>query len=233
MNTTTRVKLYSIIGVLVLLAAIVIVWNNRYLLNSQPRLDNKYYPLELDSIKVAKNKLRKRKAKQAELSQAFVQLITNKVFPYWYGTPWDFNGTTEIPNEGKIACGYFVTTTLRDMGVPIDRVKMARCASEVMIRHLTSKKNVHYLIGINIEEFERRIKKYGYGLYIVGLDTHTGFILLSEEGNYFIHSSGAYPFQVVKEKLSESELLSKSHYRVVGKISDDELFLRKWVRNRD
>jgi len=34
---------------------------------------------------------------------------------------------------------------------------------------------------------------------------------------------------VVKDKLSESNIIGKSNYRVVGKISDDETFLKKWL----
>src|SRR5688500_17600336 len=45
------------------------------------------------------------------------QSVYNEVFPYWYGTGWDFNGTTETPGQGKIACGYFVSTVLRDAGL--------------------------------------------------------------------------------------------------------------------
>src|SRR5687768_5227389 len=34
--------------------------------------------------------------------------IYEDVLPAWYGTGWDFNGTSEVPQQGKIACGYFV-----------------------------------------------------------------------------------------------------------------------------
>lgn len=209
------------------------IWNKfRFLLNNQPVLDNKKYPLELDSINTIKKNLYKKKVGKAELEKNFLSLINRKIFPYWYGTKWDFNGTTETPNEGSIACGYFVTTVLRDMGVPIKRSRMAQCPSEEMIRSLVSKKNVHHLSGIDINEFETKLKQFGNGLYVIGLDKHTGFILLSDKGNYFIHSSGMYPFQVVKEPLLKSGVLTKSNYRVVGKLSSDEVFLRKWVKHR-
>lgn len=217
---------------LLLLSLFIILNNYRFVLNDQPKLDNKEYPLVLDTIKTIKQKLRKDKASVSVLEKKFTQLITTKVFPYWYGTQWNFYGTTEKPNEGTIACGYFVTTTLRDMGVPIKRAKMAQCASEEMIRSLTSKKNIHRFSNTSMEDFEKQLQKLGNGLYIVGLDNHTGFILLSAEGKYFIHASGIYPFQVVKETLSESLILRKSNYRVVGKISGDELFLKKWVGNK-
>lgn len=194
-------------------------------------LDNAYYKTELDSIRNIRVGLKKANAGKKALGAAFIKQITQKVFPYWYGTKWDFNGTTQMPQEGSIACGYFVTTTLRDMGVPINRVKMAQCASEEMIRSLASKQHIHYISNTSLSEFEKKIAAYGNGLYIIGLDNHIGFIHINGDEHYFIHSTGWFPFKVVKDKISESSVLSKSNYRVVGKVSDDEAFLKKWADN--
>lgn len=213
---------------LILSTAAFITWKRLTSIN-EPVIDPKYYTNELDTIKQIRKSLVQKNAGTKELKKQFVAAINNKVFRYWYGTKWDYNGTTEKPQQGTIACGYFVTTTLRDMGVPINRVKMAQCASEEMIRSLTTKKNIHHLGGISLIDFEQKLNKLGEGLYIVGLDNHTGYILISETGNYFIHSSGWFPFKVMKQKVSESDVLAKSKYRVVGKISDDEVFLKKWV----
>ena len=136
-----------------------------------------------------------------------------------------------MPNDGKIACGYFVTTTLRDAGVPLNRVKLAQAASETMIRDLTEAKNIHHISNTSLSVFEEKMEKLGKGLYIVGLNNHTGFISISETGNYFIHSSGRFPYQVVKEKIVKSKVLEKSNYKVVGKISADKSFLKKWISN--
>jgi hypothetical protein len=204
------------------------LWKQFTMVN-EPVMDYGKYRFELDSIKNVKASLVKERANVAELKRTFIDKITKKIFPYWYGTAWDYNGTTQKPHEGSIACGYFVTTTLRDMGVPINRVKMAQCASEEMIRSLTTKANIHHCSGITLAEFEKKLRSYGNGLYIIGLDNHTGYILMSEAGNYFIHSSGWFPYKVVKDKLSESNILSRSKYRVVGKISDDETFLKRWL----
>lgn len=224
-----KIILFFICSLFIIGLLLFIFWDNPSVLNKQPILSNKEYRPLLDSIQLVKKKLRKEKTGHQLLEQKFIEMISTRIFPYWYGTKWDFNGTTEIPHEGKIACGYFVTTTLRDMGVPINRIKMAQCPSEEMIQSLASASNIHHLSGITITEFENRLEKFGKGLYIVGLDNHTGFLLLSSHGNYFIHSSGIFPFQVVKDKLSESPLLIRSKYRVVGKISSDEQFLKNWV----
>lgn len=115
------------------------------------------------------------------------------------------------------------------MGVPINRVKMAQCASEEMIRSLTSKENIHHISNVSLAKFEEKLVSYGNGLYIIGLDNHTGFIFIDGDAHYFIHSTGWFPFKVVKDVIGESSVLSKSNYRVVGKISDDKAFLKRWV----
>lgn len=195
------------------------------------KLDVKHYKAELDSIKSYRKKLRAENVSLATLKQAFVKKISEKVFPYWYGTKWDFNGTTEQPGEGAIACGYFVTTTIRDMGYPINRSKMAQCASEEMITSLAGKKNVTRFSNVTLKAFHSKLNSLGEGLYIVGLDNHTGFLLVDQNGSFFIHSSGWFPFKVVKEKVETSGILERSKYKVIGKISDDEDFLRTWVNS--
>jgi hypothetical protein len=189
------------------------------------------YSHEIDSIKLVKKKLLASASPITKVEREFLAAITKRIFPYWYGTPWDFNGTTQTPQKGKIACGYFVTTTLRDAGYPIERVKMAQCASEEMIRSMTQKKFIFQFSNTNIKKFENELIKKGEGLYVLGLDNHTGFILISNAGNYFIHASGWYPYKVVREKLSDSEVVGNSKYKVVGKISADEKFLNKWLTN--
>lgn len=186
------------------------------------------YPKTLDTIQTIRKKIKNKSAD--EKGKEFTNLMINKIFPYWYGTPWNFNGTTQKPNEGKIACGYFVTTTIEDMGFPINRIKLAQCASEEMIKELVSKENITRFSGISMKDFEKKIIKKGNGLYIIGLDNHTGFVLISEEENYFIHSNGYFPQEVMKEKLSDSKIIAKSKYRVVGKISADKKFLTNWTK---
>ncbi len=48
--------------------------------------------------------------------KALEESVVNKLIPFWYGTPWDFNGYTHIPGSGVIACGYFVTGSQRRSG---------------------------------------------------------------------------------------------------------------------
>jgi len=145
------------------------------------------------------------------------------LYPYWLGTRWNFNGTTEVPGEGSIACGYFVTTMVRDMHFNIPRVKLAQCASEEMITNLVEAPKIRRYNGSQNELMLAYIQKKGRNLYIVGLDTHTGFILNDGSKTWFIHSSGAFPFCVIKEKAESASVLLSSQYKVLGSLSESSL----------
>lgn len=197
---------------------------------------NESYTEKLKAIETKRlelaNEYRQSANKKAILEKAqklLVSSIYNEIFPAWYGTDWDFYGTTETPKEGKIACGYFVTTVLRDAGVKVQRVSLAQQASENIIKSLTTVPFIKRFHNAKIENFVADVKNQGEGLYVVGLDVHVGFILHDSDEVWFIHSSYVEPSEVVKEKALDSPILSSSKYRVLGKISADNQFILKWL----
>ena len=175
----------------------------------------------MDSLKQHSSRM-----KTKTRGELFAINIDTKIIPHWIGTPWDFNGTTQIPNQGFIACGYFVTTVLRDAGILINRVKMAQCASETMIRSLTTK--IKNYSSLSFDAFIQDIKAKGIGLSIIGLDNHTGFLYFDGVELYFIHSSYVGEGKVAKEIASQNDILKYSKYKVVGFISHDEKFISNW-----
>lgn len=162
---------------------------------------------------------------------AFLNCIVNKIIPAWIGTKWTFSGTSEIPGEGSIACGYFVTTVLRDAGVKLNRVKLAQAASEEMIQSIVQKNYISRYSNIPLDEFVSALKITGPGLYIIGLDNHTGFIYVNDNSVAFIHSSFIGKSGVQYEDVTVNSILNASKYRVVGKLSADEQVLRNWIKN--
>jgi hypothetical protein len=174
----------------------------------------------------------KQKATQTDLQKkAFLSFVYKKIIPYWYNTQWDFNGTTETPGEGKIACGYFVTTILRDAGVKLERSKLACAASEEMIKQLTSKEYIKRYSNYKLDKFCKEVKKFGEGVFVVGLDSHTGLLVNSNDSLFFIHSNGYgwHDLKVIKENAFESEVLEDSGYKVVGYLTNDKNFLKNWA----
>jgi hypothetical protein len=162
----------------------------------------------------------------ADSKEYFFQLINHKIPAYWSGTPWDFNGVTRKPGEGKIACGYFITNTLTDLGFTIERVKLAQAASSVLIKATCT--NIKYCAG-----FEG-LKTYLAGqpehsVFIVGLDFHTGYITKEKKDCYFIHSNYINSKGVTKEKIDISEALQASKTFMIGSISSNDELIKGWV----
>ena len=156
--------------------------------------------------------------------------MTTKVFPSWYGTKWAYHGTTEEPRKGKVACGYFVTTTIRDLGFDVPRVRWAQAASEAMIKEMTDRKYIKRYRFSDIGHIESEIRAWGDGLYVVGMDSHTGFIVNKKGVCRFVHSDYYNPLGgVISEKLSSNNPLKASKYRVIGKVLTDEM-VTKWLK---
>lgn len=168
----------------------------------------------------------------AQAREAVIRSL-NAIFPRWYGTAWDFNGTTEVPGQGKIACGYFVSTVLRDAGWKVQRTRLAQQASENIILSLTGEPYIKRFRRVAIGDFVKAVQDWGPGIFVVGLDVHTGFIVNDGDEVYFVHASYAEPFVVVKEKALDSKILQASKYRVLGRITADDTFIAKWLGRKE
>ena len=179
------------------------------------------------------NTIKNQSEKEEMMLSASDSLIyyMDEAFNYWYGTAWAYSGTSQIPGEGSVACGYFVTTVLRDVGFEVERRAWAQLASESLIRKLIDKKHIRIFANAELDDFLTAIQDMGDGMYIVGLDTHIGFLLCTNGYVYFIHSSQRGIAGVRKESAYRSKTLKKSKYRVVGKLSaDTKKALKNWLR---
>ena len=171
--------------------------------------------------------------KQILMEQAkkyLLEKLTKKVFPFWYGTPWDFNGTTETPLKGQIACGYFITTVMKHVGFEVERYKLAQQPASTIIKTLCLKKSIKSFGTNGIEKLIGHLRNNNDGLYIVGLDYHVGFIEKSKNGLFIIHSNYYEPQEVVKEKIEESKALSYSSTFLIGNLLDNEAIIKKWLK---
>lgn len=166
-----------------------------------------------------------------EAREHLLQVLADSVFPAWYGTPWDFNGTTRTPGLGKIACGYFVTTVLQDLGFVLPRVKWAQLAAEPMIRRMAPR--ARSFSHASPEEVERWVRNQGEGLYAAGLDAHVGFVLVRADSVRFIHSGMVRAQEGVVSEALDAPLnpFAWSRYRVVGRLLDDAM-ITAWLEGR-
>ncbi len=166
----------------------------------------------------------------AEICNFWVDAVGNDLFKKWEHTRWDYNGTTDEPKQGAIACGYFVTTVLRDMGLKINRGKLAICPSSVMMKSLTPRQKINNLSNLSYPDFNDALTRLGKGVYIIGLDFHTGFIVNDGTENWFIHSYFVQRVGVIKESVLNSMALRSSKTRWLVSLTADKTFLSRWLR---
>jgi hypothetical protein len=147
----------------------------------------------------------------------------------WLGTPWDFNGTAHEPGGGKVACGYFVSSVMQDAGFVVEWAPLAQQPSQNILRTFLPAEEMTIRVGLDYEEFLDEIRSVGPGVYIVGLDSHVAFLVVTHEDIRFIHSSGASPWCVVDESVEAAHTLRRSRYRVSGNLTAHPEFLANWL----
>ena len=166
--------------------------------------------------------------------QKFANGVAKELAPFWFGTGWDFNGTSTQPGEGNVACGYFVSTVLLHAGIELNRYKVGQMPSQKIIRHLIGQKQeMPIRIKIPLSKFVEMVRRMGPGLYVVGLDYHVGFLYVPWENSgqdvRFIHSNFVKRVGVVDEPAKTSRVLAASKYRVVGKLTASASLMERWL----
>lgn len=162
------------------------------------------------------------------VSKYIYSKLLNDLVPHWYGTDWDFNGHTNTPNDGKIACGYFVSTTLKHLGFNLNRYKMAQAAGLDEAKLLQSKSDVKTYSGLSFDELKKKINSvYKNGIYFVGLDNHVGYVLLKDKELYFLHSS--YCDDKVVIELAETSPCFGSNIYVFAEINTNRELIKHWI----
>ncbi len=159
----------------------------------------------------------------------FTDYLLNKVIPYWYNTKWEFDGYTAVPQKGAIACGYFVSTTLKHMGVNVNRYKLAQQnpeneSSSVAIAHANLKKYKFDELGKDILP---ELSSYKDGLYFVGLDYHVGYLYIKNKQPYFIHSDFLEGYVRIESAKTSSAFESYEYF--ISPISNNPQFILKWL----
>ena len=149
----------------------------------------------------------------------------------WLGTPWDYNGISETPGKGKIACGYFVSTIMRDAGFLLPRIRLSQQPSQTILGAFVPRDSMTIRAGMDYPAFHAMVLSKEAGVYIVGLDNHIGFIVHDGSDLRFIHASGSSPWSVVDETKENAHALRSSHYRVIGNVTAQNDTLKKWLLN--
>lgn len=165
-------------------------------------------------------------------TRRFLEKVMPEMMRCWLGTQWNFHGTSEVPGQGNIACGYFVATVLRDAGFRVDRYKLAQQPSQNILRSFLPRESLNLRVGVPYETYAAEMRASEPGIRIVGLDSHVAFMVTGPDGFRFIHSSGSKPWCVVDEGEKDAEVLRRSNYRVQGSLTADREVLRRWLAGK-
>lgn len=169
------------------------------------------------------------------ISNLFTISLVNRIIPFWEGTPWSFEGHTSVPRKGKIACGYFVSTTLKHIGVNINRYKLAQQSpiNEAQSLGLESKvfKVSENSIDKNISKIYSTLTE---GIHFIGFDTsHVGYILKTKDQLYLIHSNYIDSKGVEIEKIEDSDVFASYAVYYISELSTNKHLLKNWIHGTE
>ena len=197
---------------------------NSTALTTNNTLDSMTYDSFLNHLSEEKSTIKENDYLSAK---AILFSVVDTMIPhYWVGTTWDFNGTSTEPKHGNIACGYFLTTTMKQTGYTINRVYMAQQASSVLIKS--------YCSDIRTMGSVAALKKYlldqpDSSTYILGLDFHVGFVTKNKGEMYFIHSNYINREGVIREKIEESQALASNSFFMIGSMNANKTRVSEWM----
>ena len=169
--------------------------------------------------------------KKTELAQDYLStMLIDSIFPYWIGTTWDFNGHTNDPLVGEVACGYFVSTTIRHLDVKINRYKVAQKASADIIKELCDVNSIEKFNAM--EKLETHLETINDGeVLIIGLDYHVGFIYKKQGIPYFAHSNYENLKGVEIVPVKNCFALESSNYYVLGNLTANKQLFSNWIND--
>ncbi len=170
---------------------------------------------------------RERGADVQGAAQAALDHYLPRMMREWIGTKYDYSGTSDTPKEGHVACGYYVSTVLEHAGFALDRVELARQPSEQIIRSLVLDPEVRRFSYAKPADIVAAVQESGPGVYVLGLDTHAGFLVAEGGTVTFCHSTRRERLGVVCEEAATSPSMA-SDYIVLGKL-DDAPLLEAWL----
>lgn len=163
--------------------------------------------------------------------------IVDEIIPRWLGTRWAFEGTATRPHAAEgIACGYFVATVLEAAGLRLEsRARFGQATALAIQRALVAAPDAHHRVfSVPPAELVRRLRAWGDGLYVIGLDVHVGFVAVEGATVRLLHSSYTGARVVTDEPVATARAIERSRaagYFVTSLFGDDAL-ARTWLAGR-
>jgi len=195
----------------------------------------KTYNVVKASIQSEKLRLSKKEISTDSLGQVFKESLVHRIMPFWAGTSWTFEGHTSVPNKGEIACGYFVSTTLKHIGMNLNRYKLAQQSPINEAKSLALDQKVFEVNEVSLEATSLKIKEtIKEGIHFIGLGySHVGYILKEKGELYLIHSNYIGDNGVEIERFEESEVVAPDGVFYIVELSSNDTFLKSWVKGKE
>ncbi len=168
----------------------------------------------------------------ADLERRLLRRV-DQLFASWLGSRWGLGlPQSTIPKVGKTNCGLFVAVVLRDAGFRLPIWKFNRQTAYHGTKSLAPRRLIRFLHRKSMKGFISAVRRMGPGLYLIGLDFHTGFLRVHDDGRVrFVHAS--YVTRTVVDEPAETAIpiVSARYARMVGKILQPNM-LRSWLKRR-
>lgn len=165
------------------------------------------------------------------VSAALARTLLERIVPPWYGTPWSFEGHSETPGSGSVACGYFVSTSLRDVGFRVDRFRLAQGSPVSEARSIAiDEAEVRLYRDSSHAGLAQVAARLPDGAYFVGLSNHVGFLRKDGRTIRFVHSD--YVGRVVADQSVEDAVAFSGESLWVADLSGNRALARSWLEGR-
>jgi len=211
--------------------------SNRFVIERHNLTLSEAYQLTISSIETQRRK-HAEAYKNARSSAETAQVLKNaaqyleeavgeEIIYFWYGTRFDRNGTFLSPEIGKIPCSYFAVTMLMQAGMKADRTKLSQQNAQTIAKILGGRNNLQRFS--TRESAEKFVKEKGRGLYVIGFDTHVGFLYNNGHNVYLIHSTPSPPNTVARHPIQSARSFDTNDYYDIAKISDNTSLIQNWL----
>jgi len=162
----------------------------------------------------------------------YTHFLVNKLIPHWYGMSWNLAGYSDVPNQGTVGCGYFVSNLLRHSGFRINRFRGGQTSPPALCKTVQLSDSVYEVVAMNFDNVYEKIKAdIKDGIYVCGLACHVGFLLKRKSQLFFIHSDYTGKCMVRMEYANYSDVFSSSSVYYIGEISTNKKLLFQWLNN--
>lgn len=192
------------------------------------------YQQTIEQLKEKKSKIQFDDANADSLRILFKKYLLNKIIPFWEDTPWTFEGHSSSPQEGSIACGYFVSTTLQHMGLKLKRYKLAQQTPYNEARSLAINSEVMTIESNTFLESKKQLEEILQDeIYFIGFDSsHVGFITKINGSIYIIHSNYLETQGVMIEPIEQSIVFQSYNKYYISELSSNFELLKYWINNK-